>query len=162
MKSLLTISALGLMVCASATCSQAQEAKDFVGAWTHASNVVISADGKRTDAFPDPKGQAVFTDNGRFAFIFHRGDLPKIASNNRLQATAEENKAVLGGMVALYGSYSVTDKVLLLKVDGSSFPNWAGVEQRRPILSYSPEEIKFAVPGTSAGGSNEFILKRIK
>jgi hypothetical protein len=44
--------------------------------------------------------------NGRFTFMIMRSDLPKFASNNRAQATAEEGKAVAQGMIAFYGTYT--------------------------------------------------------
>jgi hypothetical protein len=123
--------------------STAQEAKDIVGAWAHVSNVNTAADGTKSDLFgADPKGQALFTSDGRFAIIFHRAEMPKIAANNRMQGTADENKAIVGGMISLYGSYTVANKEIILKVEGSSFPNWVGTEQRRPIASFTPK--KFA------------------
>ena len=143
--------------------SEAQEAKDLVGAWSHFSNVNTAADGTRSDLFgANPKGQALFGSDGRFAIIFHRAEMPKIAPNNRTQGTAEENKAIVSGMISLYGSYTVVDKVFVMKVEGASYPNWVGTEQRRPISSFSADEIHIINMGGSAGGRNDQILKRIK
>src|SRR4051794_36716572 len=60
--------------------------------------------------------------NGRFTFMIMRSDLPKFASNNRAQATAEEAKAVAQGMIAFYGTYTINegDKTLAVLVNPSN------------------------------------------
>jgi hypothetical protein len=140
-----------------------QEAKDLVGTWAQVSNVNTAADGTKSDLFgANPKGQAIYGSDGRFALILHRAELPKFASNNRAQGTPEENKAVVSGMIALYGSYTVANKEIVMKVEGSSFPNWVGTEQRRPISSLSGDELKIINRGGSSGGQNELVFRRIK
>jgi hypothetical protein len=146
-----------------AATAQAQEAKDLVGAWAHVSNVNTAADGSKTDLFgPNPKGQALFSSDGRYSIFFHRADMPKIAANNRTKGTPEENAAIVGGMIALYGSYTVVNKELIMKVEGSSYPNWVGTEQRRPLSSFTPEGFNMINMGGSAGGRNDLVFKRIK
>jgi hypothetical protein len=49
-----------------------------------------------------------------------------------MQGTAEENKAMVQGGIAYFGTYSVVDKVIVEKVEGSTWPNWTGTEQKRP------------------------------
>ena len=65
-------------------------------------------------------------------------------------------------MIALYGSYTVVNKEIVMKVEGSSYPNWVGTEQRRPISMPNADEIQMINMGGSAGGRNDLILKRIK
>jgi hypothetical protein len=141
----------------------AQTAKDVVGTWAHVLNENTAADGAKSNPFgANPKGQAIFSSDGRYSIMFHRAEMPKIAANNRAQGTAEENKAIVGGMIALYGSYTVVDKTIVMTVEGSSYPNWVGTEQRRPISTFSADEIKIINMGGSAGGRNDLVLKRIK
>jgi len=148
---------------ASTKYATAQQASDLVGTWAHVSSVNTAADGTKSETFgPAPKGQAIFSNNGQFSIILHRADLPKFASNNRAQGTAEENKAVVAGMAVVYGTYTVDKKDIVLKVEGSIFPNWVGTEQRRPISSFSADELKIANQAGSAGGQNEIIFRRIK
>jgi lipocalin-like protein len=102
-------------------------AQDFVGTWQLVSNTNVRQDGNKVDIFgANPKGLYVFTSNGHFAIVNMRPDLPKFASNNRNEGTAEENKAIVQGSIALFGMYSVADKVLTLKVEGSTWPSWTG------------------------------------
>jgi len=156
----LTFATLG----ASTKHATAQQANNVVGTWALVSNVSTAADGALSDQFgfgPAPKGQAIFSNNGQFSMILHRADLPKFASNNRAQGTPEENKAVIIGMMVFYGTYTVANKDLVLKVEGASFPNWVGTEQRRPISSFSADEFKFTNLAGSAGG-HELTFRRIK
>src|SRR5258708_2748317 len=90
----------------------AQTAKDIVGTWKTVTNVNIAPDGRRTDFFgSNRKGIWVLNANGRFVTVPTRPDLPNFASNNRMQETAEENKAIVQGSIAYFGTYSVVDKV---------------------------------------------------
>lgn len=142
--------------------AHAQTAKDLVGTWQHVANVNTAADGKKTDAFgPNPKGMAIFSADGHFMIINLRNDLPKIASNNRLQATADENAAIVHGSVALYGTYSVADKVINVKIDESTYPNWSGTESKRNILTINGDELKWGL-AASIGGQSEVTWKRMK
>ena len=142
--------------------AHAQTAKDLVGTWQHVANVNTAADGKKTDAYgPNPKGMAIFSADGHFMIVILRNDLPKIASNNRLQATVDESAAIARGSNALYGTYSVADKVLNIKIDESTYPNWSGTESKRNILTFNSDEMKWGV-AASMGGQSEVTWKRMK
>jgi Lipocalin-like domain len=90
-------------------------------------------------------------------------DVPKFAANNRVQGTAAENKAAVDGVIAHYGTYSfdAANKVINLKVDGSSYPNWASTERKRAIISFAGDDLKWSV-AASAGGTGEVGWKRVK
>jgi len=140
----------------------AQTAKDLVGTWTNISNVNIRQDGSRADVFgPKGTGLAIFDSSGRFAVVNINPETPKFASNNRAQGTAEENKAAVLGGIALFGTYSVADKVISFKVDGSTYPNWTGTEQKRNVSTFTPDQFTWTLPA-SIGGTAEVTWKRIK
>jgi hypothetical protein len=97
-----------------------------VGTWTPVS----------VEAFgPNPKGILIFDANGRFYLQILRSELPKIASNKRDTGTPEENKAVVSGSIAYYGTYTMNGTDLMLHVEGCSFPNWTGTDQKRSNVS---------------------------
>jgi len=48
-----------------------------------------------------------------------------------------------------------------LKVEGSSYPNWAGTEQKRTILSFAGDDLTWSV-AASAGRTGEVGWKRVK
>jgi hypothetical protein len=141
----------------------AQTAKDLVGTWKMVTNINTAPDGRKSESFgPTPNSILTFDANGRFVFVGTRPDLPKFASNNRMQGTAEENKAIVQGSIAYFGTYSVVDKVLIQKVEGSTWPSWIGTDQKRPILSFMGDDMKMANPATTLGGTSEGTYKRIK
>jgi hypothetical protein len=143
------------------TVAQAQTAQDLVGTWQLVSNTNVRQDGTKVDIFgTSPKGLYVFTNNGHFAIINVRPDLPKFASNNRNEGTPDENKSIVQGSIALFGTYSVGDKVLTLKVEGSTWPSWTGTDQKRNF-TLSGDELKWSLPA-SVGGTAEVVLRRVK
>jgi hypothetical protein len=143
------------------TVAEAQTAQDLAGTWQLVSNTNVRQDGTKVDIFgTSPKGLYVFTNNGHFAIINVRPDLPKFASNNRNEGTPDENKSIVQGSIALFGTYSVGDKVLTLKVEGSTWPSWTGTDQKRNF-TLSGDELKWSLPA-SVGGTAEVVLRRVK
>ena len=141
----------------------AQTAKDIIGTWKQVTNINIAPDGRRSEPFgPNPNSILTFDASGRFVSVGTRPDLPKFASNNRMQGTPEENKAIVQGSIAYFGTYSVVDKVIIEKVEGGTWPNWVGTEQKRPIISLTGDEMKLSTPAASVGGTAENTYKRIK
>jgi hypothetical protein len=140
----------------------AQTAKQMVGTWRLVSSV-NAMNGTQVKPFGDkPLGLAAFTADGHFLQVLMRDDLPKIASNNRGQATAAEAQAIMKGSIGLYGTYSVKGNVLTLKFDGSTFPNWIGTTQTRNLSNYNSKRMTWNVPASSLGGTNELIWERVK
>jgi hypothetical protein len=111
-----------------------------------------------------PRGQMILTPDGRYSSVTARSMLPKIAASNRIKSTAEENKAILDGSVTHYGRYTIDDggKTLTMHIEVSSFPNWDGTTQLRP-LKVSGDQLSYTVPTPSTGGApNNVVWKRIK
>jgi hypothetical protein len=134
----------------------AQSAKDLVGSWTAVS----------VDAYgPNPKGSLIFEANGRFSLQLMRADLPKYASNNRTQGTPAEYKTTVEGSISYFGTYSVSGTDLMLHVEGSTFPNWTGTDQKRVNLAVTADELKYTNPtpsGGPAGAAIPLVWKRLK
>jgi hypothetical protein len=146
--------------------AQQKSIKDqVVGSWIFVSAQDVKPDGSKVDPWgPNPKGAAMYDANGRFTFMIMRSDPPKFASNNRAQATAEEGKAVAQGMIAFYGTYTVNeaDKTLTTRIEGSSYPNLTGGEQKRVITSLTADEMRYTNPTTSTGTKAEAVWRRAK
>src|SRR6516165_2016941 len=152
--SLCAMTALGLTLTPGSAFSQT--AKDLVGTWKMVTNINIAPDGRRSESFgPTPNSILTFDANGRFVFVGTRPDLPKFASNNRMQGTVEENKAIVQGSIAYFGTYTVVDKVIIKKVEGSTWPSWIGTDQKRPIISFMGDDMKMTNPATTLGGTSE-------
>ena len=140
----------------------AQTAQDLVGAWMLVSNVNTNASGVKTDVYgANPKGIQIFESSGRFAVVTTRADLPLFASKSRLTGTPEENKAIVQGSNAFYGAYLVRDNAVIHKIEGGTWPAWNGTEEKREIVSYTGDEMKWKISG-SVGGTSEVIWRRMK
>jgi hypothetical protein len=124
--------------------ARALSAQDLVGTWTPVS--VPTYD-------PNPKGLLTFAANGRVSVILLRADLPKYASNNRLKGTPEEYKATGQGALCYYGTYALRGTDLILHIEGSSFPNWTGADQKRSNLTLADDKLSWTNPAPSAGGT---------
>jgi len=137
------VSALGLALFAGN--AAAQSAKDLVGSWVPVS----------VDAYgPNPKGSLNFEANGHYSLQLMRPNLPKYLSNNRIQGTPAEYKMTVEGILSHFGTYSVSGTDLIFHVEASSFPNWAGTDQKRINLSVTGDELKYTNLDPSGGYQN--------
>jgi hypothetical protein len=71
---------------------------------------------------------------------------------------------VVQGSLAYFGTYSVNeaDKVISVQVDGSTFANMIGTDQKRVVTSLTASELKFINPAPSRDGTLELVWKRAK
>src|SRR5262245_48858501 len=160
------IAALGLAFLPTEALSEQKSLKEqIVGTWTFVSALDVKPDGTRSDRWgPNPKGIFIFDANGRFAQFITRSDIPKFAAKTADQGTLEENKAVLAGLVASFGTYTVNeaDKMVITRVEGNIFPNLRSEERRRLIVSLTGDELKYTNPSTSTGTTAEATWRRVK
>ncbi len=137
--------------------------EQVVGTWTYVSVDIVGTDGSRVPLYgPNPQGIASFDSNGHYILLTARRGQAKFASNNRNEGTPEENKAVVQGSIAHFGTYSVNDadRTITFHIEASTFPNWNGTEQKRPF-TVTADELRWTTPASS-GGSAEVVLKRAK
>jgi hypothetical protein len=104
--------------------------------------------------------------NGRISVQFIGSDLPKFASNDRLEGTPGENKAAVQGILCYFGTYSVNDadRSPNIHIESSSFPNWRGADQKR-FLTLTEDEMKWINHNASTGGpsfTGHTVWKRAK
>ena len=138
--------------------------RQIVGAWTLA-EVVLEQGGKRLEPFgPDPRGFMSYDADGNFVYVLLRGDLPKIASNNRTTPTPEESMTLIKGLLAAYGTYDFNspDGSMTSRITAGSFPNWNGTEQKR-IITINGDELRVINPTPPSGGGTAYLVwKRLK
>src|SRR5712691_9321846 len=137
----------------------------LVGTWDFVVAEVKAPDGKKSYPFGNsPKGLLIFTSDGRFAQV-HVGDVPRIASNNRLTGTPEEYGAIMRGSLSVFGTYTVDEekRTVTYKIVSSSFPNWEGEAQTRTIDRLTAEEFVNTNPNVAGGrGPASNFYKRAK
>jgi hypothetical protein len=167
---LTTIAAAMLAAILSAGAAAAQPAKtladQIVGSWNFVVAEVTAPDGKKSFPFGEtPKGILIFTADGRFAQIHVAGDVPKIASNNRLTGTPEEYAGIMRRSISVFGTWTVDEanKTVTYHIVSASFPNWEGESQTRSIDKLTPDELVNTNPGVAGGrGSASNFYTRVK
>ena len=164
--SLSVITALGLALLPGSAFAQQKSLKEqLTGSWTSVSVDNVAPDGtKRHLMGANPKGLMILDASGRFALVQVDPARPKFASNNRLEGTPEENKAVVQGTVAQFGTWSVNeaDKTVVLHIEGGMYPNQAGTDGKRSIVNLTADELKWANPNPGSSGKTENVYKRAK
>ncbi len=160
------MTALGLALLPGSAIGQKQSLKrQLVGTWALVSWDQTLPDGSKVERFgANPKGEYAFTRNGRFFQMIARPDLPKIASNNAMNPTPEEAKAIAAGSIAYYGTYTVNekDKTLSFELELTTFTNQLGIEQKRTITSITEDEMHISNSSVVGGGKIETVWKRVK
>jgi Lipocalin-like domain len=167
-RSLATTTMLCLTVAAGAAGQQpGKSAKEqFAGTWTLVSIHYVHPDGTKVEPFgPNAKGMLVFDATGRFGTQIMAADRPKFASNNRMLGTPEEFKAVAQGVVAYFGTYSVSDAdhIVTLHIERSSFLNWDGTDQKRSF-SFTDDELRYRAASSTANPAEaaQLVWKRAR
>ena len=128
--------------------------EQIVGTWNFQVAEVVAPDGKKSFPFGEtPKGILIFTASGQFAQIHVAGDVPKIASNNRLTGTPEEYAAIMRRSLSVFGTYSVNEakKTVTFKIVSATYPNWQGEAQERTIDKLTADEFVNTNPNVAGG-----------
>lgn len=154
MKAILGIGVAFVLAMASGS-TLAQSVKSVAGTYT----IVTQP------AFGDnPRGRLILGTDGRFLLMLARTTLPKFAAGSRDKGTAEENKAVVSGSIANFGTYAIDakDKTITLNIEASTYPNWDGTSQKRP-LKVEGDKLSYTVGTPSGGGAPiNVVWKRVK
>jgi len=144
----------GLGFCVGTAAAQSSLKQQLIGTWTYVIAYNIMPNGARIEPQgPNGKGILIMDANGRFVWDLIKPDLPRFASNNRQTGTEAENRAVVQGALACFGTYEVDEagKALVMHIEYSSFPNFNGAEQRRSIKIENDELTVINSAGASGG-----------
>ena len=145
--------ALGLSLPANGAVGEQPQLKEqLVGTWTAVSWEQKKSDGTRLKQFgASPSGIAFFDAGGRYIISVMRSDRASFASNALWQGTAEENKVTAEGTQTYFGTYAVDegDRSIAIHIEGSSFPNWNGTDQKR-FVSISGDQLTLTIRLPSA------------
>jgi Lipocalin-like domain len=156
---------VGTTTTSGAMAQQKSLKEQLIGNWTFASSIDTNKDGTKSNRWgPNARGQLMLDPSGRFSFLISRASIPKFAVANVNQGTAEENKAVVQGMIAYIGTWSVDDasKTLTTNIEAGSYPNLNGGTQKRIITSVTADELKYTNPATTTGTSSDVVWRRAK
>ena len=137
--------------------------EQLVGTWTLLSWEQKKADGTKVERYgTNPKGIAFFDADGRYIITVMKSDRAKYVSNTLWQGTPQENKETADGTITYFGTYSTNEigDSITIHVEGSSFPNWNGSDQKR-FVAIVGDQLTLTVrpPG---GDVVDVIWKRAK
>jgi hypothetical protein len=157
---------LALALLPNAAVSQQKSLKaQLVGAWTLVSIIATDKAGNKSDRRgPNPKGLLIFDASGRYSILTSRAELPSFKVDNVNQGTPEENKAVMTGMIANVGTWSVDEatKTITTHVEAGSYPNLNGNTQTRVISALTPDELRYTNGASVSGTVDEATWRRAK
>jgi Lipocalin-like domain len=164
--SLSTAVVLALAMLPTAAVSQQKTLKEqLVGAWTLVSIIATDKAGAKSDRRgPNPTGLLIFDASGRYSILTSRADIPNFKVDNVNQGTAEENKAVVTGMFANVGTWSVDEatKTITTNVEAGSYPNLNGNKQTRVISALTADELRYTNGASVSGTVDEATWRRAK
>ncbi len=135
------------------------DASSLVGHWSLAS-VITEKDGQKSEPMgSNPLGLFIFDASGRYAFQLYRNNLPKVASNARDTATADEKEKIFLGSLSHYGTYTANEKegYFTIHPAASTFPNWVGQYLKR-TFTVAGDELKIFNPASSRDPSAKAYL----
>jgi lipocalin-like protein len=120
----------------------------LAGTWTLVAADVLHPDGSRSHDYGDaPKGLLMIDGAGRYSLQILRSDRPRFADPAKAKASAQEYKAAVMGSSTHYGTLAVEadQHQLVFRIEGASFPNWEGQEQRRTFELHG-DTLNYKVP----------------
>ena len=164
---LMWIAAAAVLALSTGNATAQQTLRDqLVGTWTFVVAEITAPDGAKSFPFGEtPKGILVFTPDGHFAQIHIASDVPRIASNNRLNGTAEEYAAIMRRSLSIFGTYTVDEakRTVTFEIVSSTYPNAQGQSQVRTIDKLTADEFVNSNPDVAGGRGSAFNLyKRVK
>jgi hypothetical protein len=155
---------LCLSLVAGAAFAQGKTIKEhIVGTWTFVSSADVTPDGVKSDRWgPGATGIFFFDQHGNYAQFISRADIPKFGARKLDEGSEQEMKAVMKGVVASFGTYTVNEaeRTVTTLVKGSVYPNLVGVAQKRMVTSLTPGELRYTNPVTSTGTTAQVLWKR--
>jgi len=157
---LVSIAIMAALSCAAGTVVAAEVPRDLTGAWTLVSSVVELAGRKIEPYGASPKGSLILDGSGRYVAMIARAGLPKLAAGTPLAGTAEENKAIMAGTIAHFGSYAVEGQTITFRIEAATFPNWDGAEQTRSYTIAS-DTLTYTADG-GPNGAATLVWQRAK
>lgn len=133
----------------------------FLGSWDLASFQHTSPSGELSAPFGDsPAGLLMYQADGRMSAQVSINNPTRLASDDSLDASAEEAAGAWRTYFGYWGSFKIYPKqrVVVHRVEGSSFPNWIGTEQTRHF--WFDGATRLILQAESASGSYTLIWQR--
>jgi len=123
-------------------------AEDLMGTWRLLSYESLHHTGEMVIPYTDkPNGRLIYTKDGDFSIHFHHPDRPKYTSMDPIDAKADECHLNFLFYCSYFGKYELLEDEMAVihHVEGASFPNWDGEDQKR-FIEYDGKQLKLVTP----------------
>ena len=97
-----------------------------------------------------------------FLVVASADDTKIVSKDPSSKTNSEEGGGLLVESIAYYGTYTVNEveRVVILHLDASTFPNQIGTDQKRTITSLTAGELKYSIPAATLGVQVHQVWKR--
>jgi hypothetical protein len=127
----------------------------LAGTWTLTAADRLKSDGSRSRDYGEhPKGWLIIDAQGRYSLQIFKDERLRVASGDKATATPEEFASAALGSSTHYGTVAIdaAAHVLVFRIEGASFANWEGTEQRRKY-ALTADSLSYQVPTPRPDGS---------
>ncbi len=158
---------VALLLCVTAAASRsadAQSVSPIAGTWTLVAADLVHADGTRTaDYGAAPKGLLIVDGKGRYSLQIFRSERPRFASGDKVTGTTAELQAAVMGSSTHFGRMSLDTvaHVLTVNIEGASFPNQEGTQQKRAYV-LEGDQLSYKVPPRADGNTPITVWRRAR
>jgi hypothetical protein len=125
---------IALALCLAGPSAPSDDARALIGSWRLVSYDRHDADGGVTAVYgPSPRGRLSYDAAGRMSVHMLDPRRKLFAAGDSFGGADDEVRAAFQGYFGYFGTYSVDAKagVVTHRVEGASYPNYVGSEQRR-------------------------------
>lgn len=135
----------------------------LAGTWTLQAADALHPDGSRSRDYGEaPKGLLMIDAQGHYSLQIFRSDRPRFAAGAKADGSADEYRAAVMGSSTHYGTLDIdaTRHLLVFHIEGASFPNWEGQQQRRSF-ELRGDLLSYRVPARPNGDVPISVWRRI-
>lgn len=135
----------------------------LAGTWTLEAADVLHLDGSRSSDYgAAPKGLLMIDRQGHYALQIFRAERAHFAAGDKAHGSPAEFQSAVMGSSTHYGTLELdaAKHLLVFHIDGASFPNWEGQQQRRSY-ELRGDELSYRVPPRPNGDVPLSVWRRI-
>ncbi|MCP1374710.1 lipocalin-like domain-containing protein [Dyella lutea] len=135
----------------------------LAGTWTLVAADALHPDGTRSSDYgAAPKGLLMVDRQGRYSLQIFRAERPHFATGDKAHGSPAEYQGAVKGSSTHYGTLELDAKrhLLVFHIDGASFPNWEGQQQRR-TFELRGDVLSYRVPPRPNGDVPISVWRRI-
>jgi len=155
-----------LLAAAAASSSHAdgkRGAHPLAGTWSLVAADVLKPDGTRAHDYGEsPHGRLMIDTQGHYSLQIFKSERSRFASGDKASGTPAEFESAVLGASTHFGIVTIDNVTgnLIFQIEGSSFPNWEGTQQKRRF-ELQGTELSYRVPPRPDGSIPISVWRKI-